>query len=210
MADGWGRLTGTPGIAMVTGGPGHVNAVGALFAARAAESPMVLLSGHAATWELGRGGFQELRQAEMAAPVTKASWTATSTATLGQDIARAIRIAREGRPGPVHISVPSDLLDEVIDASAISWPQVQAEVAAPDLPPAIADSVIAAIHSARRPDHLCATSTLERWRSGSSFRSGGGNKCASRHTGKSTRACRCRSRRLSGLDHQSRSGGAPG
>jgi acetolactate synthase-1/2/3 large subunit len=73
MADGWGRLTGTPGIAMVTGGPGHVNAVGALFAARAAESPMVLLSGHAATWELGRGGFQELRQAEMAAPVTKAS-----------------------------------------------------------------------------------------------------------------------------------------
>jgi len=151
MADGWGRFTGTPGIAMVTGGPGHVNAVGALFAARAAESPMVLLSGHAATWELGRGGFQELRQAEMAAPVTKASWTATSTATLGQDIAKAIRIAREGRPGPVHISVPSDLLDEVIDASAISWPQVQAEVAAPDLPPAIADSVIAAIHSARRP-----------------------------------------------------------
>ena len=39
---------------------------------------MVLLSGHAATWELGRGGFQEIRQADMAAPVTKASWTATS------------------------------------------------------------------------------------------------------------------------------------
>ena len=38
-----------------------------------AESPMVLLSGHAATWELGRGGFQELRQADMAAPVTKAT-----------------------------------------------------------------------------------------------------------------------------------------
>src|SRR6476469_54764 len=100
MADGWGRLTGTPGIAMVTGGPGHVNAVGALFAARAAESPMVLLSGHAATWELGRGGFQELRQAEMAAPVTKASWTATSTATLGRDIGEAIRIATSGRHGP--------------------------------------------------------------------------------------------------------------
>ena len=72
MADAWGRLTGEPGIAMVTGGPGHANAVGALFTALSAESPMVLLSGHAATWELGRGGFQEIRQAEMAAPVSKA------------------------------------------------------------------------------------------------------------------------------------------
>jgi acetolactate synthase-1/2/3 large subunit len=68
MADAWGRLTGEAGIALVTGGPGHANAVGALFTARGAESPMVLLSGHAATWELGRGGFQEIRQAEMAAP----------------------------------------------------------------------------------------------------------------------------------------------
>src|SRR5499427_4347608 len=76
MADAWGRLTGEPGVALVTGGPGHANAVGALFTALAAESPMVLLSGHAATWELGRGGFQEIRQADMAAPVTKASWTA--------------------------------------------------------------------------------------------------------------------------------------
>src|SRR4029079_18653118 len=114
MADAHGRLTGEAGIALVTGGPGHANAVGALFTALGAESPMVLLSGPAATWEIGRGGFQELRQAEMAAPVTKASWTASATATLGRDIGEAIRIATSGRPGPVHISVPSDLLDEVI------------------------------------------------------------------------------------------------
>ena len=78
MADAHGRLTGEAGIALVTGGPGHANAVGALYTALAAESPMVLLSGHAATWELGRGGFQELRQADMAKPVTKASWTAAA------------------------------------------------------------------------------------------------------------------------------------
>jgi acetolactate synthase-1/2/3 large subunit len=151
MADGWGRLTGTPGVAMVTGGPGHVNAVGALFAALASESPMVLLSGHAATWELGRGGCQELRQAEMAAPVTKASWTAESTATLGQDIGRAMRIARQGRPGPVHVSLPSDLLDGEIDAGIISWPEASIETAGQDIAPAIADSVLAAITSAKRP-----------------------------------------------------------
>src|SRR6201990_2708806 len=100
MADAWGRLTGEPGIAMVTGGPGHANAVGALFTALGAESPMVLLSGHAAPWELGRGGFQEIRQAEMAATVTKASFTSPSAATLGRDIGEAIRIATTGRPGP--------------------------------------------------------------------------------------------------------------
>src|SRR6186997_3331824 len=93
MADAHGRLTGQPGVAMVTGGPGHANAVGALFTALSAESPMVLLSGHAATWELGRGGFQELAQADMAAPVTKASWTSSATANLGRDIDEAIRLA---------------------------------------------------------------------------------------------------------------------
>ena len=98
MADAHGRLTGQPGVAMVTGGPGHANAVGALFTALSAESPMVLLSGHAATWELGRGGFQEIRQAEMAAPVSKASWMAKSAAGLGHDVGEAIRIAASGRP----------------------------------------------------------------------------------------------------------------
>src|SRR6266550_3096080 len=87
------RLSGEAGIALVTGGPGHANAVGALFTALGAESPMVLLSGHAATWELGRGGFQEIRQADMAAPVSKASFTAASAATLGHEIGEAVRIA---------------------------------------------------------------------------------------------------------------------
>ena len=109
MADAWGRLTGEPGIAMVTGGPGHANAVGALFTALGAESPVVLLSGHAATSELGRGGFQELDQAAMAAPVTKAAWVARSNATLAEDVGRAIDISRSGRPGPVHLSLPSDV-----------------------------------------------------------------------------------------------------
>src|SRR3954462_11146951 len=122
MADAWGRLTGEAGIAMVTGGPGHANAVGALFAALGAESPLVLLSGRAATWELGRGGFQELRQADLAAPVTKASWTSSATETLGRDIGEAIRIATSGRPGPVHLSLPSDLLDARIEDSTEVWP----------------------------------------------------------------------------------------
>jgi acetolactate synthase-1/2/3 large subunit len=152
MADAWGRLTGQPGIAMVTGGPGHANAVGALFTALGAESPVVLLSGHAATWELGRGGFQEIRQADMAAPVAKASWTATSAAMLGRDIGAAMRIAVSGRPGPVHVSLPSDLLDARVEENAIVWPDASLNaVAGPGLAPAMADATLAALAAAARP-----------------------------------------------------------
>jgi thiamine pyrophosphate-dependent acetolactate synthase large subunit-like protein len=152
MADAWGRLTGEAGVALVTGGPGHANAVGALFTALGAESPMVLLSGHAATWELGRGGFQEIRQADMAAPVAKASWTAKSAATLGQDVAEAMRIATSGRPGPVHVSLPSDLLDERVESNAIVWPDGRdGSASAPALTIAVADAVLAAIAAAARP-----------------------------------------------------------
>src|SRR5258708_12080854 len=122
MAGAHGRRTGEAGVALAAGGRGHANAVGALYTALAAESPMVLLSGHAATWEIGRGGFQELRQAEMAKPVTKASWTAGSVESLGRDIGEAGRIARSGRRGPVHLSFPSDLLDPHLDDNAATSP----------------------------------------------------------------------------------------
>ena len=152
MADAWGRLTGEPGIAMVTGGPGHANATAALMTAMGQESPMVLLSGHTETNQLGRGGFQELRQADMAALVAKASWTATATATLGADVAKAIRIARSGRPGPVHLSLPSDLLDATVDADAVTWPEDAAFRAAPvGLGDAAADAVLRIIEQAQRP-----------------------------------------------------------
>jgi acetolactate synthase-1/2/3 large subunit len=117
MADAWGRLTGEAGIALVTGGPGHANAVSALYTALMADSPVVLISGHAPLSELGKGSFQEMRQADIAAPLCKASWTAQSAQTLGTDVARAIRTARSGIPGPVHLSVPNDVLDAVGDFS---------------------------------------------------------------------------------------------
>ncbi|MDE2007735.1 MAG: thiamine pyrophosphate-binding protein [Rhodospirillales bacterium] len=149
MADAWGRLTGAPGVAMVTGGPGHANAVPALFTARGQDSPLVLLSGHGATTEIGRGGFQELAQAAMAAPLAKASFTATRTETIGEDIARAFRIARAGRPGPVHLSLPSDLLDA---RAEVSLPRAE-DFLAPSvvLADSAADAVLSLIAAAEHP-----------------------------------------------------------
>lgn len=110
-ADTWGRLTNQPGIAIVTAGPGFANTLSALYVAMSAESPMVLISGHAQLAEQGKGAFQEMPQAEMARPVTKSSWTCTETEKIGYDIERAYQIAVTGRPGPVHIALPVDILE---------------------------------------------------------------------------------------------------
>ena len=161
MAGAWGQLTGNVGIAMVTGGPGHTNAVAALCTPQASEMPMVLLSGHAPTSELGRGSFQELPQAEMAATVTKAAWTAESAHTVGHELALAIQIAASGRPGPVHLSLPSDVLEEMVDDAPDIWPEVgDFSPNTQPLSDVAADAAIAAMEAAERPiilvgPHLC-------------------------------------------------------
>ncbi|MBM3343018.1 MAG: thiamine pyrophosphate-binding protein [Betaproteobacteria bacterium] len=152
MADAWGRLTGEPGIALLTGGPGHANGIGALYTALVAESPMVMLSGAAPLNQLGRGAFQEMAQADIAAPLTKASFTGKSAATLGDDIARAMRIARSGRPGPVHLSLPFDVLEHTVENGEARVPARDAFYAPPQtLPLETAQAIAAEIARAQRP-----------------------------------------------------------
>ena len=117
MADAWGRLTGRPGVALVTAGPGFANTLSALYVARMAESPLVLISGSSAVAEAGQGAFQEMPQARMAEPVTKASWTASDTSELGAEVERGYSIAASGRPGPVHVTIPVDALEARAPAS---------------------------------------------------------------------------------------------
>ena len=156
MADAYGRATGQAGVALVTGGPGHGNALGALYTALASEAPMILLSGHASLDETGKGAFQELRQADMAGPVTKAAWTVRSALSVGHEIARAAQIARSGRPGPVHVSLPIDILDAEVDAIPALWPDASASVASPVLLAASdAYSIVTHIDAAARPLVLC-------------------------------------------------------
>src|ERR1700757_4703082 len=90
MADAWGRLTGEPGVALVTGGPGHANAVGALYTAAMAESPVLLLSGQSPRGETGKGAFQEMLQSNIAAPLCKAAWTCAAAEQVATDLAKAI------------------------------------------------------------------------------------------------------------------------
>ena len=111
MTDGWGRLTEQPGVALLTAGPGHCNAISALYGALMAESPVVLLSGHSPHAQIGSGAFQEIDQVATAKPVTKAAWLVEDPNHLDEAIAAALSLACEGRPGPVHLSLPTDVLE---------------------------------------------------------------------------------------------------
>ena len=118
MADAWGRLMeDPPGIALVTAGPGHCNALSALYVALMAESPLLLLSGHCPRSQIGKGAFQEIDQVATARPVTKASWLVEHPDQMGNDVLRALSLCQSGRPGPVHLSLPSDVLESHVRAS---------------------------------------------------------------------------------------------
>ncbi|MDB5802850.1 MAG: Acetolactate synthase large subunit [Betaproteobacteria bacterium] len=160
MADAYARLTGEPGIALVTGGPGHANAVSALYTAQMSESPVVLLSGHAPNNQAGMGAFQEMRQAEMTLPVVKAAWTSASTDSVGEDVARAIVSAMSGRPGPTHLSLPTDALE---DAASVSAPPAAAFTAqAMPLADRDAQALMERLRRAKRPLILAGPASLTR------------------------------------------------
>ena len=104
MADAWGRLTGQPGVFLVTAGPGHANGAVAAGVAGAAESPLLWLSGGSPLAQAGRGAFQEQDQVGLATPVCKAAWCASDPQTLPQLIAAALNLAAADptRPGACH------------------------------------------------------------------------------------------------------------
>jgi acetolactate synthase-1/2/3 large subunit len=157
MADAWARLTGEVGVALVTGGPGHANAVGALYTAAMAESPVILLSGHAPLNQVGKAAFQEMRQAEMASVVTKASGASTNADEVGIDFVKAARVAQSGRPGPVHLSLPTDVLEATCHPRADGGP-----IAFAQFPPLNVTPALDFLASGKRPLILCGPMCMTR------------------------------------------------
>jgi len=114
-ADAVARLSGVPGVAAVTAGPGATNAVTAVKNAQLAQSPLVLLGGAAATLLKGRGSLQDIDQMALMAPHVKRAITVAAVRDLEPAVDRAFALAREGVPGPVFVECPVDLLyDEAL------------------------------------------------------------------------------------------------
>jgi acetolactate synthase-1/2/3 large subunit len=114
-ADAWARLTRGAGVCIVTAGPGVTGTVTAVANAWAASVPLVVLGGAAPTFNQGRGSLQELPQTQLFAGITKWSDRVPSPDLLPSFLARAFRVARAGRPGPVFLELPWDVLSNGAD-----------------------------------------------------------------------------------------------
>jgi acetolactate synthase-1/2/3 large subunit len=152
-AEGWSRATGKPSVVLVSPGPGLCNSVPGISIAYAECSPVIVLSGIDVPANLGRGGRQELPQVSMCAPITKWSALLTSGQRIPEYIDKAFRIATSGMPGPVQISITSDVfsgLNEVED-SAISPPSRTQPTAAAQAEPAFIEHALELLSQAERP-----------------------------------------------------------
>jgi thiamine pyrophosphate-dependent acetolactate synthase large subunit-like protein len=109
-ADAVARLTGIPGVAAVTAGPGVTNTITAVRNARLAQSPLVLLGGAAATLLKGRGALQDIDQITLMKPNVKWAAAVRKVKELVPTLEQAFTIAQEGVPGPVFIECPIDTL----------------------------------------------------------------------------------------------------
>jgi acetolactate synthase-1/2/3 large subunit len=114
-ADAVARISGIPGVAAVTAGPGATNTITAVKNAQLAQSPVILLGGAAATALQGRGALQDIDQMALFKPHVKWAKAVTRVRDLAPVLGKAFHVARSGVPGPVFVECPVDLLyDEAV------------------------------------------------------------------------------------------------
>jgi acetolactate synthase-1/2/3 large subunit len=139
-AEAYGKLTGRPGVCIVTRGPGATQAAVGVHTARQDSTPMLLLVGQVPRAFRGREAWQELDYERAFGSVAKAAWEVDAAARIPEHVARAFTLALSGRPGPVVLSLPEDVLAEEADV--------------PDAPPPVIE------HAAPRPDDLARLAEL--------------------------------------------------
>ena len=122
-ADGYARMTGRPGVAVVTAGPGTTDAVTGVANALRAESPLLLIGGQGALSQHKMGSLQDLPHVDMMAPITKFAATVPSTARVADMVSMAFRECLNGAPGPSFLEIPRDILDAKVDASTARIPE---------------------------------------------------------------------------------------
>lgn len=156
MAASVGRLTGKPGIAMVTRGPGACHAAIGVHAAFQDSAPMLLIVGQVGTDMRGREAFQEIDYQQMFGSVAKKVVLLDQPHRTAELVARACALATEGRPGPVVVVLPEDILERDVaavpaDAPLVDLPVAGGHRAAPVVDAATLEMIRAALADARQP-----------------------------------------------------------
>ena len=145
-AEATAKLTRTPGLAVVTAGPGVTNAVSGITTAHFNGSPIVVIGGRSPDYRWGSGALQELDQPPILAPITKSAHTVHDTAQIGSEVSRAFATAVAPHRGPVFLDVPMDVLFSYADVPAQPREAEVVNEPDPDSIASVAALIAASVH----------------------------------------------------------------
>lgn len=162
MAHAYARVRSLPGVCLGASGPGTINLTTGLANALVDCAPVVAFGGASPLGSVGTGAFQEFDQVSVMRPVTKWADRVYSAARIPELVDLAFRHAVSGKPGPVFLDLPGDVLYAEVDEDQVRWPRPAGErdVARAGTTPEVVDQVLAAIGEAERPIILSGSGVL--------------------------------------------------
>ena len=149
MAEAFGRMTRQPGIAMVTAGPGFTNALSAVANANMANSPLILIAGCVGLESIERLDLQDMKQAPVIEPMVKKALVCHKAERIAEFVDMAYRIAITGRPGPVYLELPIDVLKTEVDEAVVK--RLNSTIVSHPADPEKASELLALLAEAKNP-----------------------------------------------------------
>jgi acetolactate synthase-1/2/3 large subunit len=151
-AEGWAKVTRQPGVALLTAGPGITDGVTGIANAYLAGSPVLVFGGAAPVAHWDQGALQELKHLDLVRPITKWARTVVQTQRFADYTAAAFREAIAGRPGPVFLECPMDVLNNIIPTAEATIPSDGYRTRGkPQGDPALIEQAVALLQRAERP-----------------------------------------------------------
>ena len=144
-------LTGRPQACLTVSGPGVIHAFAGLANAQQNCWPMILIGGASPVYQNGMGGFQEERQVQLAAPYCKYAHAIEHTERIPYYVEQAVRHSKFGRPGPVYLDFPDDIIRGEVDAEAVVQAATVGESPRTQADPEAVEAALSALESAERP-----------------------------------------------------------
>jgi acetolactate synthase-1/2/3 large subunit len=149
MAEAYGRLTRKPGVVLVTVGPGFTNTISAVVNARLSNTPLVLIAGGHEAGSAEKQGLQDMRQEPIIESIVKKSLVCRAAERLPEYIDMAFRYAAEGRPGPVFLELPIDVLEADVDPNRVK--RIRTQAASRPVDPDDARKMIEMFKTSKKP-----------------------------------------------------------
>lgn len=149
MAEAWARMTREPAVAMVTAGPGFTNALSGIANARLSNAPVILMAGCVGLESTEKLDLQDMTQLPVIAPMVKKAWVCPLAERIPEFIDLAFRTATAGRPGPVYLELPCDVLNATVDPEKVK--RMRSHVDSRPMDPDGAKKILEMLRKAQSP-----------------------------------------------------------